>query len=104
MSTPIPFGAVFYPVYTFTQAALLPYEPESVVGLYTMLNADGTVVSIQPNGDRESRPAGTAGAYEVGVGIVGDASSTKVTGLRYGPYAQPFGQPPRYYYISGMQW
>ena len=34
-------------------------------GKVTIANADGTVVSVQPDGSIESRPAGTAGDYEV---------------------------------------
>jgi hypothetical protein len=33
-------------------------------GMVTVSNLDGTVMSIQPDGTEESRPAGTAGAFE----------------------------------------
>lgn len=31
----------------------------------TLTNPDGTVLSVQPSGQYETRPAGTAGEYEV---------------------------------------
>lgn len=34
-------------------------------GQATISNPDGSVVSVQPDGAIESRPAGTAGAYEL---------------------------------------
>lgn len=34
-------------------------------GQVTLSNADGTVVSCQPDGTLDTRPKGTAGAYEL---------------------------------------
>lgn len=34
-------------------------------GKSTLANPDGTVVSIQPDGTRQTRPAGTAGPWEL---------------------------------------
>lgn len=34
-------------------------------GQVTLSNADGTVVSVQPDGSVGTRPAGTNGAYEL---------------------------------------
>jgi hypothetical protein len=33
---------------------------------YTVSTADGSVLSVQPNGDYQTRAAGTTGEYEVG--------------------------------------
>lgn len=38
-----------------------------VPGGVTVVNPDGTVLSVQPDGRFESRPAGTAGSYEVAI-------------------------------------
>lgn len=35
-------------------------------GFITIINLDGTVLSVQPDGSYQSRPSGTAGPYEIG--------------------------------------
>lgn len=58
-------------------------------GTVTVANVDGTVVSVQPDGRIETRPAGTAGAYERAT-LVGqmlffcpDAASGKVFAIPF---------------------
>lgn len=44
---------------------VLPGTKTPVEGGVVVTNPDSTVLSVQPGGQYESRPAGTAGPYEV---------------------------------------
>lgn len=57
-------------------------KPSVRAGCVTLINQDDTVVSIQPDGSRQTRPAGTDGPYE----------QAQVTGTiaAYAPGGQPY--------------
>ncbi len=85
-------GVLPYPVYRYTAANLIPTADPNK---FTTNYPDGadTVMSVQPDGAIETRPAGTAGPYEVAVlTVAGDA-------LMFGPYNRDFGQPPGYWFV-----
>ena len=59
-------------------------------GLVTVAFADGTVLSVQPDGSQQHRPAGTAGAYELAT-VIG-------TVIVYNPAGVPFA----FAYLPGV--
>lgn len=42
-------------------------KPSSNPGCVNVINTDGTVMSVQPNGTVETRPAGADGSFEQGI-------------------------------------
>jgi hypothetical protein len=43
---------------------LVTTKPSSRAGAVNVINADGSVMSVQPDGSVETRPSGTDGAWE----------------------------------------
>lgn len=66
------------------KAVLLPYDVAELNdlgnGMYTVSYSNGEVLSVQPDGRFERRPAGAAGSYEV--------ATMDVKGLIYCPDGQ----------------